>query len=120
MISQICELPIANASLLDEGTAASEAMLMFYRKNRSSSNKFLIDENCFQQTIDVIVSRAEPLGIEIEITSYENFDYTDAFGCIVQYPDRFGRISNPNAYKKITNAAHECNCKVIFATDLKF
>ena len=118
MISQICELPIANASLLDEGTAASEAMLMFYRKNRSSSNKFLIDENCFQQTIDVIVSRAEPLGIEIEITSYENFDYTDAFGCIVQYPDRFGRISNPNAYKKITNAAHECNCKVIFATDL--
>ena len=118
MISQICELPIANASLLDEGTAASEAMLMFYRKNRSSSNKFLIDENCFQQTIDVIVSRAEPLGIEIEITSYESFDYTDAFGCIVQYPDRFGRISNPNAYKKITNAAHECNCKVIFATDL--
>jgi glycine dehydrogenase len=118
MISQICELPIANASLLDEGTAASEAMLMLYRKNRSSSNKFLIDENCFQQTIDVIVSRAEPLGIEIEITSYENFDYTDAFGCIVQYPDRFGRISNPNAYKKITDAAHECNCKVIFATDL--
>ena len=98
MISQICELPIANASLLDEGTAASEAMLMFYRKNRSSSNKFLIDENCFQQTIDVIVSRAEPLGIEIEITSYENFDYTDAFGCIVQYPDRFGRIANPDAY----------------------
>ena len=118
MISQICELPIANASLLDEGTAASEAMLMFYRKNRSSSNKFLIDENCFQQTIDVIVSRAEPLGIEIEITSYENFDYTDAFGCIVQYPDRFGRISNPDAYKRITDAAHECKCKVIFATDL--
>ena len=118
MISQICELPIANASLLDEGTAASEAMLMFYRKNRSSSNKFLIDENCFQQTIDVIVSRAEPLGIEIEITSYENFDYTDAFGCIVQYPDRFGRIANPEAYKKITDAAHQSKCKVIFATDL--
>ena len=58
MISQICDLPIANASLLDEGTAASEAMLMFYRKNRSSSNKFLVDKNCFQQTIDVIVSRA--------------------------------------------------------------
>ena len=118
MISQICELPIANASLLDEGTAASEAMLMFYRKNRSSSNKFLIDENCFQQTIDVIVSRAEPLGIEIEITSYENFNYTDAFGCIVQYPDRFGRIANPDAYKRITDAAHERKCKVIFATDL--
>ena len=118
MISQICELPIANASLLDEGTAAGEAMLMFYRKNRSDSNKFLIDENCFQQTIDVIVSRAKPLGIEIEIVSYENFDYQDAFGCIVQYPDRFGRIANPDAYKNITDKAHESNCKVIFATDL--
>ena len=118
MISQICELPIANASLLDEGTAAGEAMLMFYRKNRSDSNKFLIDENCFQQTIDVIVSRAKPLGIEIEIVSYENFEYEDAFGCIVQYPDRFGRIANPDAYKNITDKAHESNCKVIFATDL--
>jgi glycine dehydrogenase len=118
MISQICELPIANASLLDEGTAAGEAMLMFYRKNRSDSNKFLIDENCFQQTIDVIVSRAKPLGIEIEIVSYENFEYQDAFGCIVQYPDRFGRIANPDAYKNITDKAHESNCKVIFATDL--
>mgnify|MGYP000444478829 FL=1 len=118
MISQICELPIANASLLDEGTAAGEAMLMFYRKNRSDSNKFLIDENCFQQTIDVIVSRAKPLGIEIEIVSYENFDYQDAFGCIVQYPDRFGRIANPDAYKNITDKARESNCKVIFATDL--
>ena len=118
MISQICELPIANASLLDEGTAASEAMLMFYRKNRSNSNKFLIDKNCFQQTIDVIVSRAEPLNIEIEIVSYENFDYRDAFGCIVQYPDRFGRIANPDAYTNITNKAHESDCKVIFATDL--
>ncbi len=118
MISQICELPIANASLLDEGTAAGEAMLMLYRKNRSDSNKFLIDENCFQQTIDVIVSRAKPLGIEIEIVSYENFEYQDAFGCIVQYPDRFGRIANPDAYKNITDKAHESNCKVIFATDL--
>jgi len=118
MISQTCGLPIANASLLDEGTAASEAMLMFYRKNRSSSNKFLVDENCFQQTIDVIVSRAKPLDIEIEIISYEKFDYQDAFGCIVQYPDRFGRIGNPDAYKKITDKAHGSNCKVIFATDL--
>jgi glycine dehydrogenase len=118
MISEICELPIANASLLDEGTAASEAMLMFYRKNRSESNKFLVDQNCFQQTIDVIVSRAEPLGIEIEITPYSKFDYSDAFGCIVQYPDRYGRIGNPNAYKEISDKAHKSNCKIIFATDL--
>ena len=118
MITEICDLPIANASLLDEGTAASEAMLMLFRKNKTEKNKFLVDETCFKQTIDVIVSRAEPLDIEVEITSFENFDYKDAFGCIVQYPNKFGRIAEPNEYKKIVDLAHEDACKVIFATDL--
>ena len=118
MITEICDLPIANASLLDEGTAASEAMLMLYRKNKTDSNKFLVDESCFKQTIDVIISRAEPLNIEIEITSFKNFDYKNAFGCIVQYPNRFGHIAQPEEYKKITDRAHKEGCKVIFATDL--
>ena len=118
MITEICDLPIANASLLDEGTAASEAMLMLFRKNKTEKNKFLVDETCFKQTIDVIVSRAEPLDIEVEITSFENFDYKDAFGCIVQYPNKFGHIAEPNEYKKIVDLAHEDACKVIFATDL--
>ncbi len=118
MITEICDLPIANASLLDEGTAASEAMLMLFRKNKTEKNKFLVDETCFKQTIDVIVSRAEPLNIEVEITSFENFDYKDAFGCIVQYPNKFGHIAEPNEYKKIVDLAHENACKVIFATDL--
>ena len=118
MITEICDLPIANASLLDEGTAASEAMLMLFRKNKTEKNKFLVDETCFKQTIDVIVSRAEPLDIEVEITSFENFDYKDAFGCIVQYPNKFGHIAEPNEYKKIVDFAHEDACKVIFATDL--
>ena len=118
MITEICDLPIANASLLDEGTAASEAMLMLFRKNKTEKNKFLVDETCFKQTIDVIVSRAEPLDIEVEITSFENFDYKDAFGCIVQYPNKFGHVAEPNEYKKIVDLAHEDACKVIFATDL--
>ncbi len=118
MITEICDLPIANASLLDEGTAASEAMLMLFRKNKTEKNKFLVDETCFKQTIDVIVSRAEPLDIEVEITSFENFDYKNAFGCIVQYPNKFGHIAEPNEYKKIVDLAHEDACKVIFATDL--
>ena len=118
MITEICDLPIANASLLDEGTAASEAMLMLFRKNKTEKNKFLVDETCFKQTIDVIVSRAEPLDIEVEITSFENFDYKDAFGCIIQYPNKFGHIAEPNEYKKIVDLAHEDACKVIFATDL--
>ena len=118
MITEICDLPIANASLLDEGTAASEAMLMLFRKNKTEKNKFLVDKTCFKQTIDVIVSRAEPLDIEVEITSFENIDYKDAFGCIVQYPNKFGHIAEPNEYKKIVDLAHEDACKVIFATDL--
>ena len=118
MITEICDLPIANASLLDEGTAASEAMLMLFRKNKTEKNKFLVDETCFKQAIDVIVSRAEPLDIEVEITSFENIDYKDAFGCIVQYPNKFGHIAEPNEYKKIVDLAHEDACKVIFATDL--
>ena len=118
MITEVTSLPIANASLLDEGTAASEAMLMLYRKNKSDSNQFLVDENCFNQTIDVIISRAEPLDIEIIVTSFENFDFTNAFGCIVQYPNKFGNIAPKEDYKKLTSHAHEENCKVIFASDL--
>ena len=118
MVSEICDLPIANASLLDEGTAASEAMLMLYRKNKGTANKFLVDQDCFQQTIDVITTRAEPLGIEVEIYKYEKMNFDDAFGCIIQYPNRFGAIDNPKTYKRIVNKAHQSNCKVIFATDL--
>ena len=94
MITQITALPIANASLLDEGTAASEAMLMLYRKNKSEKIQFLVDRECFQQTIDVIISRAEPLNIEIIVTDFNNFDFTNAFGCIVQYPNKYGHISS--------------------------
>ena len=118
MVSEICDLPIANASLLDEGTAASEAMLMLYRKNKGTANKFLVDQDCFQQTIDVITTRAEPLGIEVEIHKCEKMNFGDAFGCIIQYPNRFGAIDNPKTYKRIVNKAHQSNCKVIFATDL--
>ena len=82
MITQITALPIANASLLDEGTAASEAMLMLYRKNKSEKTQFLVDRECFQQTIDVIISRAEPLNIEIIVTDFNNFDFTNAFGVL--------------------------------------
>ena len=118
MITQITALPIANASLLDEGTAASEAMLMLYRKNKSEKTQFLVDKECFQQTIDVIISRAEPLNIEIIVTDFNNFDFTNAFGCIVQYPNKYGHISSDNDYKRVISDAHNANCKVIFASDL--
>jgi len=118
MISEITGLPIANASLLDEGTAASEAMLMLYRKNSSSKNQFLIDEKCFQQTIDVIVSRAEPLGIETIVCPFKEFDFSGAFGCLVQYPNRYGGIEKESVYKSFVKKAHQESCKVVFAADL--
>ena len=118
MITQITALPIANASLLDEGTAASEAMLMLYRKNKSEKMQFLVDKECFQQTIDVIISRAEPLDIEIIVTDFKNFNFTDAFGCILQYPNKYGHISSNDDYKNLVSDAHNSNCKVIFASDL--
>jgi len=118
MISEITGLPIANASLLDEGTAASEAMLMLYRINRSSKNKFFIDKACFQQTIDVITSRAEPLGIETVVAPFQEFDLKDAFGCLVQYPDRYGIIEKESIYRSIVERAHHESCKVVFAADL--
>ena len=118
MITQITALPIANASLLDEGTAASEAMLMLYRKNKSEKTQFLVDKECFQQTIDVIISRAEPLNVEIIVTDFKNFDFTNAFGCIVQYPNKYGQIASENDYKRVVSDAHNSNCKVIFASDL--
>jgi glycine dehydrogenase len=93
-------------------------MLMLYRKNKSDSNQFLVDENCFNQTIDVIISRAEPLDIDVIVTSFDNFDFSNAFGCIIQYPNKFGNIAPKECYKKLTNSAHEKNCKVIFASDL--
>ena len=118
MITQITALPIANASLLDEGTAASEAMLMLFRKNKSEKTQFLVDKACFQQTIDVIISRAEPLDIEIIVTDFNSFDFSNAFGCIIQYPNRYGHISTEEDYKNIVSKAHESSCKVIFASDL--
>ena len=71
-----------------------------------------------RKTIDVIIARAEPLGIEVEICKYEKMNFEDTFGCIIQYPNRFGVIDGSKIYQGIVDKAHKANCKVIFATDL--
>ena len=89
MIADMTGLPIANASLLDESTAAAEAMVMMLRsaKNR---NTFLVADNCHPQTIDVIKTRAEPIGINLKIQSMENFEFSkDVFGILIQYPAKY-------------------------------
>lgn len=98
VVSDLTALPIANASLLDEGTAAAEAMLMFYhnrKKDKASANKFFVSNEVYPQTIDVLKNRSKPLGIELVIADFNSFELTnDFFGLLVQYPALNGEVYN--------------------------
>ena len=100
MISDMTALPIANSSLLDEATAAAEAMFMLYssrdrEKQKNGANKFFVDENLFPQTVHVIKTRSSALGIELIIGKFNEFTFTpDVFGAIVQYPNQWGEVSD--------------------------
>ena len=92
MIADLTALEIANASLLDEATAAAEAMTMAQRVAKSRATAFFVDEDCHPQNIAVMRTRAEPLGIEIITGHREDFDATKVFGAIFQYPGTFGHV----------------------------
>jgi glycine dehydrogenase len=95
MIADLTGLPIANASLLDEATAAAEAMGMARRMSKSKSNIFFVDEACHPQTIAVLRTRAEPLGWSVAVGSVDRDLVLDlAFGVLVQYPDTTGAVRN--------------------------
>ncbi len=121
MVSDLCGLPVANASLLDEGTAAAEAMAMLLNhKNKNTDNitspKFFVDENIFDQTKDVLITRATPIHIELVFGDYKTAVIDESFfGVIVQYPNADGAIED---YKKFIEAAHAANAMVVMATDL--
>ncbi len=121
MVSDLTGLPLANASLLDEGTAASEAMTMFFStKNRDHDNiaspKFFVDENIFVQTKDLLLTRSVPVGIELVIGDYRKTTIDDSFfGAIVQYPDSKGSV---NDYRAFIQQVHAVNAYVVMATDL--
>jgi len=117
MVSDLTGLPLANASLLDEATAAAEAMIMFFNNTQDpSKNTFLVSELCHPQTIGVLKTRAEPLGIELKIGAINESDFNDTvFGVIVQYPDTEGSIKD---FTQFCNLAHEHNSYVCMATDL--
>jgi len=93
MISDLTGLEVANASLLDEGTAVAEAMHLCKGVNRKNkSNGFFVSKKCHPQTIEVVRTRAAPLGIEVLVGDHEAFDFsTPVFGAVVQYPDTDGR-----------------------------
>jgi len=113
MVSNLTGMELSNASLLDEGTAASEAMTMFYRLRKGekkSANKFFVSEKTFPQTIELIKTRAAPLGIEVTIGKIENFDFSNNyFGILIQYPDSDGNVYDLTTYIK------KANNKSIFA-----
>ena len=117
MVSDITGLAMANASLLDEATAAAEAMLMFYNITKEPSKLvFLVSENCHPQTIDVLKTRSEPLGIILKICNITTQDFNDdIFGAIVQYPDTSGSIHD---LTELSETAHQHNAYLCVATDL--
>jgi glycine dehydrogenase len=119
MISDLTGLPIANASLLDEGTAAAEAMHMFWGlKNKKDAihNKFFVSELCFPQTIDVIKTRAEFLGIEVVIGDHNTVALDiDFFGALLQYPAKDGNVED---YSAFVAKAKSFECYVCVATDI--
>ncbi|MQQ10067.1 aminomethyl-transferring glycine dehydrogenase [Epibacterium sp. SM1979] len=104
MVSDLTGLDIANASLLDESTAAAEAMTMAKRSAKSKSNAFFVDENCHPQNIAVIQTRAKPLGIEVIIADPDTLDATAVFGAIFQYPGTYGHVRD---FTNQMDALHE-------------
>lgn len=120
MVSDLTGLPIANASLLDEATAAAEAMTMFFntlnRQDHIERPKFFVDNEIFPQTIDVLKTRALPIGIELVFGDYKNANLDNTYiGAIVQYPNDKGSVED---YRNFIAAVHEVGGYVAMATDL--
>lgn len=121
MVMDLTAMPIANASLLDEATAAAEALFMFYSnrsrdKVKSNANKFFVSNTCFPQTIDVVKTRAVPYGIELVIGDVNSTKLDDSyFGVLIQYPDINGEVSD---YKAFVADAKTKDIQVAVATDL--
>ena len=115
MVTDMTGLPIANASLLDEATAAAEAMVMMLRSTKDK-NTMLVADNCHPQTIDVIKTRAEPIGVKINIMPINEFEFSnDIFGVLLQYPATDGQVF---IFDEICNKAHAAGALVSVATDL--
>ncbi|WP_062562258.1 aminomethyl-transferring glycine dehydrogenase [Paracoccus aminovorans] len=112
MVSDLTGLPVANASLLDEATAAAEAMAMAQRVAKSKARGFFISDGLHPQTVSVIETRAAPLGIEILRGDY---DPSAVFGAIFQYPGTFGEIRD---YSAEIDALHQAGAVAVMATDL--
>ena len=121
MIVSLTGMEIANCSLLDEATAAAEAMLMMFAlrsrdQQKNGTNVLFVDSNIFPQTLDVLLTRSEPFGIEIVIDDYATYEFTGKeFGAMVQYPAAAGQVRD---YVAFTEKAHAAGAKVAAVCDL--
>ena len=118
MVGDLTGFEIANASLLDEATAAAESMTLARRVGKSKSQKFFIDQNCFPQTISIVTARAKPIGIEVMVGDPRQLnDLTEEmyFGALLQYPGNDGAVVD---FSREVKCIHEQNGLVIMATDL--
>ncbi|HXM74114.1 MAG TPA: aminomethyl-transferring glycine dehydrogenase, partial [Chthoniobacterales bacterium] len=116
MVVDLTKLDIANASLLDEATAAAEAMTLCHHAAASDRKTFFVADNCHPQTIEVVRTRAKPLGIEVKVDDYSKFKFNDqVFGALVQYPATDGAIYD---YANFVKAAHDTGALVVVAADI--
>ncbi len=115
MVMDLTAMPLANASMLDEGTAAAEAMTLAKRVSTSTSHTVLVSDECHPQTIAVIETRAKPLGIEVIIGKAEELVEKDGFAIILQYPGTSGMLHD---YAALASQAKSKNTVVAVATDL--
>lgn len=121
MVSDLTGMPMSNCSLLDEGTAAAEAMIMAFHarsraKSKANANKFFISDRVFPQSIDVMKTRSAPLGIELVIGNADEFTFDESFyGSMIQYPDERGEVKD---YAAFVEKAHQVEAIVVVAVDL--
>ncbi|HMP89574.1 MAG TPA: aminomethyl-transferring glycine dehydrogenase [Kiritimatiellia bacterium] len=121
MVSDLTSMDVANASLLDEATAAGEAMVMLHRihqrnNRKSTANTFFVADTVFPQTLAVLENRAEPLGIKLEVGQFRTVEMDGRlFGALIQYPDADGLVCD---YRSFVERAHGANVPVAVATDL--
>lgn len=111
MVSDLTGMPIANASLLDEGTAAAEAMAMFYslknKRNKGEAiNEFFVDAGVLPQTLDILYTRAKPLNINVIVGDWSSYEFTEkTFGVLLQYPTKSGKVEDYRAFAEKAKAS---------------
>jgi glycine dehydrogenase len=121
MVSDLTGMELANASLLDEATAAAEAMALLFavrerEQKKNNAAKFFVSEEILPQTLSLLKTRSAPLGIELVVGHHEDFDFSsEFFGALLQYPGRTGKVYN---YKNFINSARNAQIKVAVAADL--